>query len=85
MCGGGGQYWFSSPPQVWMVAKPQQPSLAVGHLLWQADLVAVEVVDLPSGTVFRRSKERELFSDGESIRAFMYLVFFPMELTNVFF
>ena len=56
-----------------MVAKPQQPSLAVGHLLWQADLVAVEVVGLPSGTVFRRSKERELFSDGESIRVSEHL------------
>ena len=32
-----------------MVAKPQQPSLPVGHLPRQADLVAVEVVDLPSG------------------------------------
>ena len=32
-----------------IVAEPQQPSLAVGHLPRQADLVAVEVVDLPSG------------------------------------
>ena len=33
-----------------IVAEPQQPSLAVGHLPRQADLVAVEVVDLPSGS-----------------------------------
>ena len=32
-----------------IVAEPQQPSLTVGHLPRQADLVAVEVVDLPSG------------------------------------
>ena len=33
----------------------------------------------------RLAKGRELFSDGESIRAFMYLIFSPMELTDIFF
>ncbi len=31
---------------VFLVAEPQQLTVLIGHITWDADLVAVEVVDL---------------------------------------